>query len=139
MAEEPIDLIRFEGDGGSVVLRISGKDKNVLLTGEFVVGTPFVSGGVMTRISGDDLGEWQQALDLLDTGHEISWRDGANTPGLYVEFDEDDGKGRCHVTVKDARASGTAVTVPVVLDDAWFDDAYRRLDLVREFLERRED
>ncbi|MFI0721717.1 DUF5959 family protein [Streptomyces sp. NPDC021224] len=137
MAEEPIDLFRFEGDGNSVVLRISGKDKNVLLSGEFVVETPFVSGSLRTAISGDDLGEWQQALDLLDTGHEISWRDGAAAPWLYVELDEDDG-GRCHVTVKDAQASGAGVTVPVPLDDAWFDDAYRRLDLVREFLERRE-
>ncbi|WP_405800914.1 hypothetical protein [Streptomyces sp. NBC_01506] len=27
MAEDPIDLIRLEGDGNSVVLRIAGKDE----------------------------------------------------------------------------------------------------------------
>jgi hypothetical protein len=136
MAEAPVDLISLEGDGNSVILRITGKEQRKRptggdsLVGEFVVVTPFVSGTLQTWLSPEDLRQWQRALDSLDAGQDIAWREGKRAPWLFIELDEDD--DRCQVTIKDHSMSLTTVTVTVPLDDAWFDDAYRRLDLVWE-------
>lgn len=138
MAEGAIELIRLEGGGTSVVLRVEGRDQAQpgtevdALVGEFAVDTPFVTGTLATRVSAEDLRQWQQALDALDTGQDIAWRDGTRNPRLAIELDEDD--ERCHVTLGDHATSPTVVTVTVPLGDAWFDDAYRRLDRVWETL-----
>ncbi|AUH40872.1 DUF5959 family protein [Streptomyces sp. CMB-StM0423] len=143
MAEGPIELIRLEGDGNSVVLRIDGKEarkppvEEDVLVGEFVVETPFVRGTLKTWLFPEDLDEWQQALDALDAGHDIAWREGSRAPWLYVELDGDD--DRCRVTMRDHSASLTTVTVTIPLADAWFDDAYRRLDAVWETWPLEED
>ncbi|MEV0173109.1 DUF5959 family protein [Streptomyces sp. NPDC050803] len=136
MSVEPIDLIRLEGEGNSVVLRITGRDARGphgeadVLVGEFRVDTPFVRGTLRTWVFPGDLGQWQSALDLLDAGKDIAWREGTRAPSLFVERDEDD--DRCQVTVTDDSTSLTTVTVTVPLTDAWFDEAYRRLDQVRD-------
>ncbi|MBY8881115.1 DUF5959 family protein [Streptomyces sp. PLK6-54] len=132
MAEGPIDLIRWEGDGSSVVVRITAEGGGDGLNGEFDVETPFVRGSLRTSMSLEDLRAWQQALDLLDTGHDIAWRADTRAPGLFVELAEDD--DRCRVTVKDDATSPTTVTVTVPMTDAWFDDAYHRLDRAFEVL-----
>ncbi|MER6455082.1 DUF5959 family protein [Streptomyces sp900105245] len=132
MVEDPIDLIRLEGDGNSIILRITGA-----LVGEFVVDTPFIRGTLKTWISPEDLRQWRQALDSLHAGQDIAWREGKRAPWLFIELDEDD--DRCHVTIKDYSMSLTTVTVTVPLADAWFDDAYRRLDLVWETWPMTED
>ena len=136
MADAPIDLMRLEGEGSSVVLRITGMeprkdpDATPVLAGEFLVDTPFVRGRVAAWLLPEDLRQWQQALDALDAGRDIAWREGARGPRLFVERDEDG--ERCRVTVEDASVSRTTVTVTVSLKDAWFDDAYQRLDLIWE-------
>lgn len=143
MAEDPIDLIHLKGDGNSVILRITGKEERKrptgvdALVGEFVVDTPFVRGTLKTWIFPEDLRQWQQALDSLDTGQDIAWREGSRAPRLFIELDEDD--DRCQVTIKDCSMSLTAVTVTVPLADAWFDEAYRLLDLVWETWPMTED
>jgi hypothetical protein len=132
MAEEPIDLIHLEGEGNSVILRITGKEKRKhpgetdVLVGEFQVDTPFVRGSLKTWVFPEDLRQWQQALDMLDAGHDIAWLEGTRAPWLYIELDEDD--DRCEITIKDHSMSQTTVTVTVPLSDAWFNDAYQRLD-----------
>jgi len=136
MAEDPIDLIRLEGEGNSVILRIAGKeerkrpDEDDVLVGEFVVDTGFVRGTLKTWVFPEDLTEWQQALDALDAGHDIAWREGTRAPWFFIELDDDD--ERCRVRIRDHAMSLTSVTVTVPLADDWFDDAYRRLDLVWE-------
>ncbi|MGW0768435.1 DUF5959 family protein [Streptomyces sp. NPDC002676] len=142
MAEEPIDLIRLEGEGNSVVLRVMGKEARTGRTGtesepatdvlvaEFLVDTPFVRGSLETRLVPEDLRQWQKALDMLDTGLDVAWREHTRSPSLFIEFDKDD--DRCRVTIEDHSTSLTAVTVTVPLTDAWFDDAYRRLDMTWE-------
>ncbi|WP_225824094.1 DUF5959 family protein [Streptomyces naphthomycinicus] len=133
MAEESIDLIRLEGEGSGVVLRITGKEEREhsdVLVGEFQVDTPFVRGRLKTWLTPEDLRQWQQALDMFDAGHDIAWREGTRAPSLSVERHEDD--DRCRVTVRDHSMSLTTVTVTVPLTDAWFDDAYHRLDLTWE-------
>ena len=64
---------------------------------------------------------------MLDAGQDIAWREGTRAPWLFIELDKDD--GRCRVTIRDHSVSLTTVTVTVSLTDAWFDDAYHRLDL----------
>lgn len=136
MAGVPIDLIRLEGEGNSITLQITERSGTDQLTGEFQVDTPFVRGSLKTWIALEDLREWQQALDMLDAGYDIAWRDGTHAPGLAIELDEDD--DRCRVTIKDRSTSLTTVTVTVPLTDAWFDDAYQRLDLAWETWRRTE-
>lgn len=128
-----IDLIRLEGEGGSVILRIMGKqDVRVpasasVLVGEFLVETPFVRGSLKTWIFPDDLWQWRDALDGLDAGHDIAWCEESRGPSMFIERDAD--RERAYVTLKDDGASLTTVTVTVPLADPWFDDAYKRLDL----------
>lgn len=140
MTGESIDLIRLEGEGNSVILRISGTqqvgnyqvtDDNGpagpdVLVGEFLVDTAFVRGSLRTAVFLEDLWEWRDALDGLDGGHDIAWREGRRAPELFIERDEE----RVHVTIKDHSRSLTTVTVTVPMADSWFDDAYERLDLV---------
>lgn len=123
MADEPVDLIRLEGHGNSVILRVTGAQDG--LSGEFLIQTPFVRGSLRAPVFAEDLWEWRDALDGLDTGHDIAWRDGGPRPPVYVERDGD----LALVTIKDPTGSATTVTVTVLLTDRWFDDAYERLDL----------
>ncbi|GLX50429.1 hypothetical protein Shyhy01_33790 [Streptomyces hygroscopicus subsp. hygroscopicus] len=144
MVEDPVDLIRLEGNGNRVLLRITGKEERRrpteadVLVGEFVVDTPFVRGTLRTWIFPEDLRQWQRALDSLDVGRDIAWREGGRAAWLLIERDEDD-DDRCQVTIRDDSMSLTTVTVTVPLADAWFDDAYRRLDSVRETWPMTED
>ncbi|AGS67228.1 hypothetical protein B446_33310 [Streptomyces collinus Tu 365] len=75
----------------------------------------------------DDLRHWQEALDALDAGQDIAWRQDTRGPEVFIERDPEE--GRAHVTIRDASSSLTTVTVSVPLKDAWFDEAYSRLDL----------
>ncbi|GAA3142986.1 DUF5959 family protein [Streptomyces echinatus] len=131
--EGPIDLIRLEGEGNSVILRLTGRERpdgqyaGDALTGEFLVDTPFVRGSLKTWVLPDDLRHWQEALDALDAGQGIAWREDTRGPEVFIERDLEG--ERAHVTIRDASSSLTTVTVTVPLVDAWFDDAYSRLDL----------
>ncbi|MFG2125454.1 DUF5959 family protein [Streptomyces sp. NPDC048710] len=143
MVEEPIDLIRLEGGGNSVILRITGKeagkgpDETDVLAGEFHVDTRFVRGSLQTWLFPEHLRQWQQALDMLDAGQDIAWREGTRAPWLFIERAEDD--DRCRVTIRDHSMSLTTVTVTVPLTDAWFDEAYDRLDLIWKTWRPKED
>lgn len=133
-SEGPIDLISMDGEGGSVIVRITGKQSDQdpprgdVLVGEILVDTAFVRGSIATWIFPEDLTEWQEALDALDGGEGIAWREGKRATEMFIDLDADD--ERAHVTIADRSMSLTTVTVPVVLTDAWFDDAYDRLDQV---------
>ncbi|MFE9441289.1 DUF5959 family protein [Streptomyces sp. NPDC006602] len=135
MAEGPIDLIRLVGGGNSVVLRITGRETRRgarvpdVLTGEFVVDTPFISGTLNAWVFSADLSEWQQCLDALDAGEPaVTWREAGRGPALSIERDE--AEERLCVTVRDDVSTLTTVTVTVPFADSWFDDAYDRLEQV---------
>lgn len=126
---EPIDLIRIEGEGSSVILRITGKDE--VLVGEFVIDTSFVRGTIKTALFPEDLRAWRDSLDAFDLqGEDIAWREGSRATELFIERVEDDPQQRVNVTLRDHSMSMTTVTVMIPLADSWFDDAYERLDLV---------
>jgi hypothetical protein len=140
VADGPIDLIRLEGEGNSVILRINGRAGGAepaadpagsdVLAGEILVETPFVRGSLGISVFPKDLQQWQEALDALDAGQDIAWREGARGPEMFIERDVDEERGL--VTIKDSAMSLTTVTVIVPLLDTWFDDAYQRLDLTWE-------
>lgn len=131
-SEDPIDLIRLEGEGNSVVLRISGRQPapdpagSGSLAGEIFVDTAFVRGSIKTWVGPEDLAEWQDVLDALDAGENTGWREDKRAAEMFIELDPDG--ERAHVTVADRSMSLTTVTVTVLLHDAWFDDAYQRMD-----------
>jgi uncharacterized protein DUF5959 len=128
VADEPIDLIFMEGEGNSVILRVAGDQDNEVLTGELLIKSSFVSGSLAWFLFPDDLREWQEALDELDAGYDVAWREGGRGPEMFVERDPN--HERLNVTIKDDAGSMTAVTISVPVADSWFDDAYRRLELV---------
>lgn len=129
-----MELICLEGEGNRVVLRLTGEEAGSggtaagALAGEFVIDTPFVRGSLGAWVFPEELRQWQEALDALDAGQDIAWREGTRGAELHIERDADG--ERVHVTVRDDAMSLTAVTVTVPLPDAWFDDAYQRLELV---------
>jgi Family of unknown function (DUF5959) len=125
VAEEPRDLIHIEGEGNGVTLRVTGAQDAEVLAGELLVTSPFVQARVETSVLPADLRAWQEALDELDAGYDVAWREGGDAPELSIEREAD--QDRVHVTVRDT-ASSTSVTVTVPLTDAWFDGAYERLD-----------
>ncbi|MFF2189495.1 DUF5959 family protein [Streptomyces sp. NPDC058155] len=83
-----------DGESNSVALRITGRETRrgarttVVLTGEFVVDTAFVSGTLNTWLFPADLTEWRECLDTLDAGQGITWRDAARAPALSIERDD---------------------------------------------------
>ncbi|MFF4230586.1 DUF5959 family protein [Streptomyces sp. NPDC001820] len=133
-SEGPIDLISLEGEGNRVIVRITGRQsaqdppRADALVGEIIVDTAFVRGSIATSIFPEDLTEWQEALDTLDGGQDVSWRENKRAAEMFIELDPDG--ERAHVTVADRSMSLTTVTVAVAVADAWFDDAYHRLDQV---------
>ena len=128
MAEEPVDLLRFEGEGNSVVLRVVAEQDDGVLQGELSVDSVFVRGRLHWAVFPQDLRALQEALDELDAGYDVVWCEGGRGPEMVVE--RDDKLGRLVVTVKDDAGSMTSVSVTVPVEDAWFDKAYERLDLV---------
>lgn len=127
----PIDLIRLEGHGNSVVLRITGSHdvlSTPVLTGEFLIETSFVRGNLMAAVSPDELRDWRDALDALDAGEDIAWCANTRGPSVFIERTTAADQDLALVTIRDDEGSATTVTVTVPMPDLWFDDAYERLD-----------
>lgn len=127
MAEAPIDLIHMEGEGNSVVLRVTGDQDAEVLNGELLVASTFVRGTLSWPVSPAELRSWQEALDELDAGYDVAWREDADGPAMFIERDPD--FDRLNITIKDDVSSLTTVVITVPIADSWFDDAYERLDL----------
>ncbi|WP_225849325.1 DUF5959 family protein [Streptomyces sp. HPF1205] len=125
------EFIRLVGDSGSVTVLITGRAEGAALAAQVVVDTPFVQGSATMSLVPADLAEWQDALDALDTGKDVAWLEGERAAGLVVEVEPGPGGGRAHVTVAGDAASPVTVALDVTLTDAWFDDAYHRLDEAR--------
>ncbi|MFI5807900.1 DUF5959 family protein [Streptomyces sp. NPDC051561] len=128
-----MELFRLGDEGSSVVLRIRQAEPlraggGHMLGGTITIDTPFVQGSTTIVLFPGDLTAWQQSLDSLDAGYDIAWHDHASSPWVYIERDAPE--ERAHITVHDPSMAMTKVTVTVPLTDAWFDDAYDRLERV---------
>lgn len=128
-----MDLIRLEGEGNSVILTITSEQDVVLdlgetLTAELRLDSTFVRGTMPLWLFPQDLRAWLDVLDGLDHGHDMLWLEDGRTPEISLA--RDDTFDRIHFTVKDWVSSNTTVSLIVPITDAWFDDAYERLDRV---------
>jgi hypothetical protein len=140
----PCELFRFEGDGNTVALHLDSLDHRhdgpvvqargtiELDCGELSAGRG-VRGVLPTFVSVEDLDAWQQALDSLDMGHDVAWRENLRAPEVHVHREGDD---LLVVSVRDRTGLLTDVTTAVPVTDEWFDDAYGRLEQVYELFER---
>ncbi|WP_411082741.1 DUF5959 family protein [Streptomyces sp. cmx-18-6] len=57
-----------------------------LLDAEIVVRTPFVSGRLDLPLSVVDLDGWRAALDRLDAGEDVAWREMSRGPSLFIQL-----------------------------------------------------
>jgi hypothetical protein len=129
VTDGPIDLIHLEGEGNTFALQIRGTypGSDDLLEGELRVDTTFVTGRSQIWLAQQTLDSWRDALDVLDAGDDVVWDTGTRGPIVSLDHRE---FGRVAVTIRDPERSMVTVTVPIPLDDDWFDDAYDRLDRV---------
>jgi hypothetical protein len=93
-----------------------------------------VKGVQPTFVSDVDLDAWREALDALDLGHAVAWRENLRADEVHVRWEHDD---MLVVTVRDRMGLLTDVTTAVPVSDEWFDEAYGRLERVYELFERR--
>lgn len=135
-----MDLIRLEGESNSVILRVADTQNVAVLSGvtpevmgksltcELLVDSTFVRGSMPLWLFRADLEAWRDVLDALDGGDDALWLTDGRGPEIALT--RDDQLDRLHFTVKDWVSSNTTVSLAVPITDAWFDDAYERLDQV---------
>ncbi|CNE03500.1 Uncharacterised protein [Mycobacterium tuberculosis] len=126
---EHVELIQLADDlGNSVVLRITGQDARGL-TGVIEVGSYFVSGGIKTRLTSEDLTQWEDVLGSLGDGADAaSWREGQRAPEIHLEA------GDNHVTIAVVDSHSYLVTVELTIEVArdWIETHRDRLTAVRK-------
>jgi hypothetical protein len=138
MEAEPIDLVRLTDGGGTVRVRVTGREtagypQVPVLVGEFVVSTAFLKGTLKTWIFPEDLTAWEETLDALARGENASWRKDKRATELHLDVDAPElSEGMVRVSVADR--AGSRATAQVVLEpaDGWIEDHRARLDRVRE-------
>jgi hypothetical protein len=126
---EHVELIQLADDlGNSVVLRITGQDARGL-TGVIEVGSYFVSGAIKTRLTSEDLTQWEDVLGSLGDGADAaSWREGRRAPEIHLEADDN------HVTIAVVDSHSYLVTVELTIEVArdWIETHRDRLTAVRK-------
>jgi hypothetical protein len=129
MTGGPIDLIHLDGEGNTFALQIRGTypGSDDLLDGELRIDTTFVTARLQIWLPRETLTSWRDALDVLDAGDDVVWDTGTRGPVVSLAHQD---FGRMAVTIRDPERSMVTVTVPIPLNDDWFDDAYDRLDRV---------
>ncbi len=93
-----------------------------------------VRGVLPTFVADVDLDAWRQALDALDMGYDVAWREDLRADEVHIRWEGDD---RLVVSVHDRMGLLTSMTTVVPVSDEWFDDAYDRLERVYDLFERR--
>ncbi|GAA4078803.1 DUF5959 family protein [Actinomadura miaoliensis] len=122
------DLIHLADDiGNSLVLRVTELDPEGL-TGEIELASPFVNGRIRTRVSPEDLAEWETVLGDLERGDNTAWREGGRAIELWLEWDDHD---RLVVSTIDDDSRVT-VELTIDVDESWLDDHYKRLDTLQK-------
>ncbi|MFF9914284.1 DUF5959 family protein [Streptomyces sp. NPDC013457] len=138
MEAEPIDLVRLTDGGGTVAVRVTGREfggypEVPVLVGEFVVRTKFLTGTLKTWIFPDDLTTWEESLAALARGENIAWRKDKRATELHVDVDDPElAEGMIRVSVADR--AGSRATARVLLEpaDDWIADHRARLARIRE-------
>ncbi len=125
-----VELVRFEGAGSSVVVRVTGWEGE-WFDGEIVVRSGFVEGRVRVGGSREDLEEWGALLDVLEDEEAYEDEDGEVFVGdwpregrtAYVRVAAED---PLVVEVRDAPGTGICVRVPFAMEEGWVAEARAR-------------
>lgn len=91
-----------------------------------------------TYLLDDELRSFQGFLDELDQEKSVAWEPSAKSPSFGVEMRDVSVFGRVEAEPwVSFRPYGVGLVVGgrVTVDDAWFEDAYRRLDAVMDELD----
>ncbi|MEX3102646.1 MULTISPECIES: DUF5959 family protein [unclassified Streptomyces] len=126
-----MELVRFEGAGSSVVVRVTGWEDG-WFDGEIVVRSGFVEGSVRVGGNEEDLEEWGALLDVLEDEEAYEDEDGEVFAGdwpregrtAYLRVVAED---PLVVEVRDAPGTGICVRVPFEVGDGWVAEARERL------------
>lgn len=117
MERGPLDLVRLVDPTAGLVVRVLGTregsdDLDVVVE---VVGA--VRASWPDVVSRADLAEWEAALDELERGRPVSWRDGGSSVALRLTpWPAGD---RVDVRVWDEASTGIEVGVPVRPAPGW--------------------
>ena len=123
-----VELINLADDlGNSVVLRITGRDAHGL-NGIIEVGSYFVSGTLKTRVTSEDLKEWETVLDSLAQEDTASWREGQRAPEIHLETEDD----RVTIAVVDSHAYMVTAELTIEVADDWLKTHHELLATVRK-------
>ncbi|MFI1168621.1 DUF5959 family protein [Streptomyces sp. NPDC020801] len=68
------------------------------LAGQFLVDGPFARGCLKTWVVPDDLRHRQEAMDVLDAGQDIAWRQGTRVPEVFVARDVQEERARATIS-----------------------------------------
>lgn len=130
------ELISLSDGGSSLVVRVLGRHMagvlpwHDFLDAEVVVASGFAGGRLELCLAPEDLDGWSEALDRLADGEDACWMDDGRAPEIRVEAGGPEGPPV--VTVLDAPASGTSVSVPFQAAPGWVEELRERLRQVRE-------
>ncbi|MGK5632184.1 DUF5959 family protein [Streptomyces sp. URMC 123] len=112
-----VDLINLsDGDNGFRVRVLGRRSPGVphlhdQLDAEALITSSFVSGRLAMSLFPPDLEDWSRALDLLDAGQDICWRDNDHSPVIRIQpcNEEHDTPA---VPVEDPSSSCVSVSFP---------------------------
>ncbi|MFE5480975.1 DUF5959 family protein [Streptomyces sp. NPDC056527] len=138
MEADPIDLVLLTDGVSRVGLRVTGREFSgypevPVLVGEFVVHTKFLKGTLKTWLFPDDLTTWEECLDALAQGENVSWRKDKRATELHLDVDAPElAEGMIRVSVADR--DGSRATAQLLLEPAedWLQDHRARLAEVRK-------
>ena len=129
------ELIHLADEDSSVVVRVLGRLEpgvllyHDLLRAEIIVESAFAKGELPVPLRREDLDDWEQALEALAAEQNILWM-GYSDPNIKIEFDDD--SSYLGITVTDAAASATSISIAVDPPDDWLRRHRARLQLVRD-------
>ena len=126
-----LDLALFSDDEGNAVrVTVLGPLPDVPggLAAEIVVDTPFVTGRVDLSLWRSRLASWEESLDRLEAGEDITWLRTQRGPSVSIHLTGE--RGCPEVVVRDEIVSMTTVRIPIDLPVDWIAAHRRLLDAV---------
>ncbi|MEV4255223.1 DUF5959 family protein [Spirillospora sp. NPDC049652] len=134
-----MELVKFDDGENSVIVEIVALSAFQSLEARITATSEFAHGHLDdVHLFEEDLDEWATVLDALSAGRSAAWMEEGRGPQMTivpVEFSDPTGpRPAAEVTVKDAVASLTSVTLLVRFHDDWIDDHRTRLEHARTLL-----
>ncbi|MFC5184742.1 DUF5959 family protein [Actinomadura harenae] len=134
-----MELIKFDDGENSVIVEVVAPGPLETLEVRITATSEFAHGHLdEVHLLREDLDEWAAILDTLAAGGSGAWMEQGRGPQMtIVPVEAGDPSGPrtwTEVTVTDAVASLTSVTLPIRLPDDWIEDHRTRLELARTLI-----